>query len=207
MSGFLLCFRVFGAALLSTDRSSGMTRTAAGFPYRCASPSLTFDLPFQLRTHRRRPAGSKRRLRSPASVCSATPSRRYVSALRPVEASVCLTRACLPHACLSVCFRGRGRPADLPGMWSGSTAPSPTRTRSRGEDRAFPPSAPELSHASLLRPQLPLHRDGGAPLLEVRGHHAGLGAFVRGAGSRSPALAGPARLGESPPPNRIHLDG
>lgn len=49
--------------------------------HRCCLSSLTFDLVFllQQRTHQPRPAGDKRHLWSPLSVCSVTPSRRYVS--------------------------------------------------------------------------------------------------------------------------------
>lgn len=73
------------------------------------------------------------------------------------------------HALL-VSSRGRGPRVERRGMWSGSTAPGPTRMRSRGE------GAMELSclfsvspepGVSAPPPQLSLHSDGGTSLLEV----------------------------------------
>lgn len=56
--------------------------------------ALTFDLVFllQQRTHQHRPAGGKRRLWSPPSVCSATPSRRYVSSALSREKGLLVAR-------------------------------------------------------------------------------------------------------------------
>lgn len=55
--------------------------------------------------------------------------------------------------------------------------------------------------------QLPLHSDGGASLLEVRGGHVGSNGVLRGARGDPAALARPARLREGPAPDRVHLGG